>query len=127
MTALPDEDIRHLEHSDTITADTTTVALTTALTRGAGPRMLPRLTVTGLIDMSTVTQFTRAVQEATAAQKVLLDLTRAEFVSSTAISVLFARRASFAAVLVGADSIVARALSAAGFPTIPTHTPTPPW
>jgi anti-anti-sigma factor len=88
---------------------------------GTGLQKLPRLAVCGYIDLTTAEQFADAIRAATEGRRVILDLTDAEFVSSVAINVLFQRRQSLAGVLVGADTIVARALSLAGFPTIPVN------
>ena len=100
-------------------------ALTTVLTGGSGPRELPWLAIAGYVDLSTVDQFVRAIQEASeTGREVILDLTQVEFVGTAAMTELFRRRDSFAAVLVAAGSIVDRALAAAGFPTIPTSHPT---
>lgn len=110
MTALPDEGVSLPGWDET--------GLTVTLTRPAGGGRAPRLTVIGFIDVSTVAEFERALTGATADRGVILDLTRAAFVSSAAISVLFQRREDLDAVVVGADTIVALALRAAGFPTV---------
>ena len=94
--------------------------LIVTLVPGTGWQKLPRLTVSGYIDLTTADRFAEAIRAATAQQKVILDLTDAEFASSAAINVLFQRREGLAAVVVEVHSIVARALSVAGFPTIPT-------
>ena len=114
MTAPANEGI---SHSEGLTA----ARLTVSLTPGAGSRPLPKLTINGFLDISTASQFSRAVRDAAANQKIIVDLTQAEFVGSAGISVLFERRDSFAAVLVVAGSIIDLALSAARFPTISTH------
>lgn len=90
--------------------------LTVTLVAGTGES--PRLTVSGSVDLTTADRFAEAVRAATARQRVVLDLTDAQFVSSAAVNVLFQRREGLAAVLVGPDSIVARALALAGFPTV---------
>lgn len=106
---------------ETERSDRTAAALTLTLVSGTGNQKLPTLTVAGCIDLSTADRFADALRAATVQQRVLLDLTSAEFVSSAAINVLFQCRDGLAAVLVGPDSIVARALSLAGFPTVPTR------
>lgn len=106
---------------DSAGIDRTGSKLHTQITERSGPRGLPQLIVTGSVDIATANQFAEAVARAASDRKVLLDLVGADFVGTAGIAVLFECRPSFAAVLVSADSIVDRALSVAGFPTIPTH------
>ena len=106
MPALPSG---HTDHSDDLSA----TGLAVTLVSGTGLNEFPRLTVSGFVDMTTADKFAEAIRAATACQKVILDLTDAQFVSSAAINVLFQRREGLAAVMVGAHSIVARALSLA--------------
>jgi len=120
MTAPPEDATTTATH---IAPALTAPGLTTTVTAGARARQLPTLTVIGYLDLSTVTGFDQALCEATTGRKVILDLTRADFLGTAAISVLFNRRDTLAAVLVSPGSIVAVALGAAGFPTIPTHAP----
>lgn len=119
MAVPPNGDIK----VDTAQDKTADSGLETDLALGTAPRGLPRLTVNGFVDIATVDKFAQAIHNATGEHRVLLDLTRAQFVSTAGITVLFQHRSKFAAVLVSSNSIVDRALSAAGFPTIPTtHT-----
>jgi len=110
-----------LDTTDGIEANSTAgTGLGTALIPAGSPRGLPTLAVTGFIDIATSDQLAQAIERATTAQKVVLDLVRADFIGTAGMTVLFQRRACFAAVLVSSGSIVDRALSIAGFPTIPT-------
>lgn len=102
---------------------TTPNGLSTTLTDEYRPRRSRRLTVTGSIDLLNVDEFNRALEQACVGHKVLLDLTRAEFISSAAVSALFGHRGGLSRVLVAADSIVGVTLSAAGFPAIRIHAP----
>jgi anti-anti-sigma factor len=78
-----------------------------------------RLLVTGEIDLASYEQFERAVVEAARRHgRILLDLTKVQFMSSVGIRVLYTHRDQVKAVLVRPGSIITRALSVAGLETV---------
>jgi anti-anti-sigma factor len=78
-----------------------------------------RLVVAGEIDIATVGQFDEAVHTAaTQLPRFVIDLSGARFVSAAGIRVLFAHRAHVVAVITAPGSIIARALTLSGYPTL---------
>lgn len=87
-----------------------------------------RLAVTGEIDVATVDHFDHAVRMAAAqVPSFVIDLSAATFIGAAGVRVLFAHRTHVIAVVAAPNSIIARALSLAGYPTLlpPRHSPGP--
>lgn len=84
------------------------------------------LVVTGEIDAGCADEFRHAVEDAVRRARgarrgrLILDLTRARFLASVGITVLYAHLDSLAAVLAQDSSTIARALSISGFPKLIT-------
>ena len=88
---------------------------TTVIKQGRSARLL----VAGEIDLATYEQFERAVVEATRRHgRILLDLTKVEFMATVGIRVLYTHRDQVQAILVAPGSIITRALSIAGLETV---------
>ena len=78
-----------------------------------------RLVVAGEIDLATFEQFERAVVDAARHHgRILLDLTRVEFMATVGIRVLYSHREQLKAILVAPGSIITRALSIAGLEAV---------
>ncbi|HEY1969747.1 MAG TPA: STAS domain-containing protein [Pseudonocardia sp.] len=78
-----------------------------------------RLLVTGQIDLETLDEFDQAVINALRAHsRLIVDLTGAQFLASVGIRTLWLHLDQITAVLVAADSMIARALSICGFPKL---------
>jgi anti-anti-sigma factor len=90
--------------------------------------------VSGEIDLATRDEFNQAVVNALREHpRLIVDLTGAQFLASVGIRTLWLHLDRITAVLVGADSMIARALSICGFPKLvilppsdgPPHGPGP--
>ncbi|WP_037078597.1 STAS domain-containing protein [Pseudonocardia spinosispora] len=75
-----------------------------------------RLVVEGDIDLVTAAEFRRVLADTAARhERLVLDLTGVVFIGSVGISALYRHADRLAAVLVAPGSLIARALSIAGF------------
>lgn len=85
-----------------------------------------RLVVTGEIDLATVDQFDAALNDALSERgRLILDLTKADFLASSGIRVLALHAGQLAAVLVRPGGIISRALSISGLHLVVEVNPDP--